>query len=201
MLSMQLCSSGTFLFSPCQDVIKISVAKALHSFFFSFWNLQLYEVFCNRGKASVVLMEVQSYISNVALANLPASGRNVTARCVCHHEITQAFWELGNTPLYRCLQHTRSNYHMVIRNTECPIPTTKWQGKNKQLLPCQERSCSSPPTATSVTEDVFGVCLNYLCACTRLFMCAWFTVHTRIRKVPFPDVCRHLKETISACIL
>lgn len=123
-------------------------------------------------------MELQSCIWNIALANLPISERNVTPRsvCVCHHEITQAFWELGNTLLYLCLQHTRSNYCMVIRNMKCLIPATKWQGKNKQLLPCYERSRSFPLTETSVMEDVFGVCLcawTGLCACTwHIYVCA-----------------------------
>lgn len=93
--------------------------------------------------------------------------------CVCYHEITRAFWELGNTSPCLCLQQTVRNYLMVISNPKCLIPATKRQGKNKQLLHCYERSRSFPLTKILVIEDALRMQLHYLYACTQcIYGCA-----------------------------
>lgn len=55
-------------------------------------------------------------------------------RCnVCYHEITHAFWELGNTALLVPSAHQEELSHdNKISKPKCLIPATKWQGKNKQ---------------------------------------------------------------------
>lgn len=50
---------------------------------------------------------------------------------------------------------------MVISNPKCLIPATKWQGENKQLLHCYERSRSFPLTKMLVIEDALGMYLIY----------------------------------------
>lgn len=82
---------------------------------------------------------------------------------VCYHEITHAFWELGNTALLVPSAHQEELSHdNKISNPKCLIPATKWQGHNKQLLHCYERSRSFPLTETLVIDDVFGFCMSCL---------------------------------------
>lgn len=140
----------------------------MHSAKFLFCTIQLDKVFCKQGNTSEILMGSTKVYPGYSKVHLPVSRRNVTLKCVCmcYHEITHAFWELGNTLLCLCLQQTGRNYLMVISNPKCLIPATRWQGENKQLLHCYERSRSFPLTKMLVIEDALVMYLNYLYACT-----------------------------------
>lgn len=123
--------------------------------------------FCKQENTSEILMEAKSCILDAVWSIYLYQGEMSHCNvCVCYHEIIHAFWELGNTLPCLSLHQNSRNYLMVISNPKYLILARKWQGENKQLLHCYERSCSFPLTKKLVIEDALGMYLNYLHAFT-----------------------------------
>lgn len=147
-----------FLFSLY--FIKTTVVKELSEIYILYYTA--WKIFCKQENTSEILMEAKSCILDTVWSIYLYQAEMLHCNvCVCYHEITHAFWELGNISPCLSLQQNSRNYLMAISNPKCLILARKWQGENKQLRHCYERSCSFPLTKKLVIEDAWEIWTIY----------------------------------------
>lgn len=151
-----------FLFSLY--FIKTTVVKELSEIYILYCTA--WKIFCKQENTSEILMEAKSCILDTVWSIYLYQAEMLHCNvCVCYHEITHAFWELGNISPCLSLQQNSRNYLMAISKPKMSNSCKK-MARRKQTITSLLWKIMFLPTDKKVSDWRCLGNLNYLYAST-----------------------------------